>query len=94
MSFAFIFLYAFFHVIYRLKFVFGSCALQALDLVDQRSVTCLSSPSGRKAFQVCHIPIDTGPYMTFKTSYSEKMFKVIYHCFYPVSIFVLFFTMS
>ncbi|XP_041864046.1 zinc finger SWIM domain-containing protein 7 isoform X2 [Melanotaenia boesemani] len=35
-----------------LKFVFGSCALQALDLVDQRSVTCLSSPSGRKAFQV------------------------------------------
>ncbi|XP_008300050.1 zinc finger SWIM domain-containing protein 7 [Stegastes partitus] len=35
-----------------LRFVFGSCALQALDLVDQRSVTCLSSPSGRKAFQV------------------------------------------
>ncbi|XP_047462555.1 zinc finger SWIM domain-containing protein 7 [Mugil cephalus] len=35
-----------------LKFVFGSCALQALDLVDQRLVTCLSSPSGRKAFQV------------------------------------------
>ncbi|KAF7206107.1 zinc finger SWIM-type containing 7 [Nothobranchius furzeri] len=39
-------------VSYRLKFVFGSCALQALDLVDQRSVTCLTSPSGRKAFQV------------------------------------------
>uniref|UniRef100_G3QA57 Zinc finger, SWIM-type containing 7 n=1 Tax=Gasterosteus aculeatus aculeatus TaxID=481459 RepID=G3QA57_GASAC len=35
-----------------LKFVFGSCALQALDLVDHHSVTCLSSPSGRKAFQV------------------------------------------
>ncbi|XP_068188007.1 zinc finger SWIM domain-containing protein 7 [Antennarius striatus] len=35
-----------------LKFVFGPCALQALDLVDQRSVTCVSSPSGRKAFQV------------------------------------------
>uniref|UniRef100_A0A4W6EQ86 Zinc finger, SWIM-type containing 7 n=1 Tax=Lates calcarifer TaxID=8187 RepID=A0A4W6EQ86_LATCA len=35
-----------------LKFVFGPCALQALDLVDQHSVTCLSSPSGRKAFQV------------------------------------------
>ncbi|XP_040006450.1 zinc finger SWIM domain-containing protein 7 [Xiphias gladius] len=35
-----------------LKFVFGPCALQALDLVDQRSVTCLSSPSGRKVFQV------------------------------------------
>ncbi|KAM9846516.1 zinc finger SWIM domain-containing protein 7 [Aulostomus maculatus] len=35
-----------------LQFVFGPCALQALDLVDQLSVTCLSSPSGRKAFQV------------------------------------------
>ncbi|XP_061596076.1 zinc finger SWIM domain-containing protein 7 isoform X2 [Cololabis saira] len=39
-------------LILALKFAFGSCALQALDLVDQRSVTCLSSPSGRKAFQV------------------------------------------
>ncbi|TRY56003.1 hypothetical protein DNTS_026866 [Danionella cerebrum] len=36
----------------ELHFVFGSCALQALDLVDQRSVTCVSSPSGRKVFQV------------------------------------------
>ncbi|KAJ8342885.1 hypothetical protein SKAU_G00328130 [Synaphobranchus kaupii] len=35
-----------------LKFVFGPSALQALDLVDQRSVTCLSSPSGRSVFQV------------------------------------------
>ncbi|XP_026109246.1 zinc finger SWIM domain-containing protein 7 isoform X2 [Carassius auratus] len=35
-----------------LRFVFGPCALQALDLVDQRSVTCVSSPSGRNAFQV------------------------------------------
>lgn len=35
-----------------LKFVFGPCALQALDLVDQRSVTCVSSPSGYKTFQV------------------------------------------
>ncbi|KAK7925696.1 hypothetical protein WMY93_008006 [Mugilogobius chulae] len=35
-----------------LKFVFGPSALQALDLVDQRSVTCLSSPSGRQTFQV------------------------------------------
>uniref|UniRef100_A0A672GIT4 Zinc finger, SWIM-type containing 7 n=1 Tax=Salarias fasciatus TaxID=181472 RepID=A0A672GIT4_SALFA len=34
------------------NFIFGSSALQALDLVDQRSVTCVSSPSGRKAFQV------------------------------------------
>uniref|UniRef100_A0A3B4UX17 Zinc finger, SWIM-type containing 7 n=1 Tax=Seriola dumerili TaxID=41447 RepID=A0A3B4UX17_SERDU len=40
------------HHTFCLKFVFGPCALQALDLVDQRSVTCLSSPSGRKAFQV------------------------------------------
>ncbi|KAM6970630.1 zinc finger SWIM domain-containing protein 7 [Aplochiton taeniatus] len=37
---------------HRLRFVFGACALQALDLVDQRSVTCVSSPSGRWAFQV------------------------------------------
>ncbi|TNN82716.1 Zinc finger SWIM domain-containing protein 7 [Liparis tanakae] len=42
----------FFFLSFRLKFVFGPCALQALDLVDQHSVTCLSSPSGRKAFQV------------------------------------------
>uniref|UniRef100_A0A8C6S626 Zinc finger, SWIM-type containing 7 n=1 Tax=Neogobius melanostomus TaxID=47308 RepID=A0A8C6S626_9GOBI len=35
-----------------LKFVYGPSALQALDLVDQRSVTCVSSPSGRRAFQV------------------------------------------
>ncbi|XP_077088046.1 zinc finger SWIM domain-containing protein 7 isoform X2 [Siphateles boraxobius] len=35
-----------------LRFVFGPCALQALDLVDQRSVTCVSSPSSQKAFQV------------------------------------------
>ncbi|XP_049896196.1 zinc finger SWIM domain-containing protein 7 isoform X2 [Epinephelus moara] len=37
-----------------LKFVFGPSALQALDLVDQHSVTCVSSPSGRKAFQ-CNV---------------------------------------
>ncbi|TNM84687.1 zinc finger SWIM domain-containing protein 7 [Takifugu rubripes] len=35
-----------------LKFVFGPCALQALDLVDQQSVNCLTSPSGRSVFQV------------------------------------------
>ncbi|XP_048094051.1 zinc finger SWIM domain-containing protein 7 isoform X2 [Alosa alosa] len=35
-----------------LRYVFGSCALQALDLVDQRSVTCVSSPSGRRVFRV------------------------------------------
>uniref|UniRef100_A0A671S877 Zinc finger SWIM domain-containing protein 7-like n=1 Tax=Sinocyclocheilus anshuiensis TaxID=1608454 RepID=A0A671S877_9TELE len=39
-------------LIAKLRFVFGPCALQALDLVDQRSVTCVSSPSGRDAFQV------------------------------------------
>ncbi|XP_008330603.1 zinc finger SWIM domain-containing protein 7 [Cynoglossus semilaevis] len=35
-----------------LKFVFGPCVLQALNLVDQRSVTCVSSPSGCQVFQV------------------------------------------
>ncbi|XP_031664437.1 zinc finger SWIM domain-containing protein 7-like [Oncorhynchus kisutch] len=35
-----------------IRFVFGSCALQALDLVDQRSVTCVSSSSGWTAYQV------------------------------------------
>ncbi|XP_021104647.1 zinc finger SWIM domain-containing protein 7 isoform X3 [Heterocephalus glaber] len=30
-----------------LKFVFGSSAIQALDLVDRQSVTLISSPSGR-----------------------------------------------
>ncbi|XP_076867297.1 zinc finger SWIM domain-containing protein 7 [Brachyhypopomus gauderio] len=35
-----------------LRFVFGACALQALDLVDQRAVTRVTSPSGRLAFQV------------------------------------------
>ncbi|NWV60653.1 ZSWM7 protein, partial [Malurus elegans] len=36
----------------RLKFIFGSCAVPALDLVDQRSVTRLRSPSGRILYQV------------------------------------------
>uniref|UniRef100_A0A8C6ZL55 Zinc finger SWIM-type containing 7 n=1 Tax=Nothoprocta perdicaria TaxID=30464 RepID=A0A8C6ZL55_NOTPE len=35
-----------------LKFLFGPCALPALDLVDQRSVTRVVSPSGRTAYQV------------------------------------------
>ncbi|KAM8797283.1 zinc finger SWIM domain-containing protein 7 [Eudromia elegans] len=35
-----------------LKFIFGPCALPALDLVDQRSVTRVVSPSGRTAYQV------------------------------------------
>uniref|UniRef100_A0A8C7Q9A7 Secreted protein n=1 Tax=Oncorhynchus mykiss TaxID=8022 RepID=A0A8C7Q9A7_ONCMY len=35
-----------------IRFVFGSCALQALDLVDQRSVTCVSSSSGWTTYQV------------------------------------------
>lgn len=36
----------------RLRFVFGPCTLQALDLVDKRAVTLVFSPSGREAFQV------------------------------------------
>ncbi|XP_007670736.1 zinc finger SWIM domain-containing protein 7 [Ornithorhynchus anatinus] len=35
-----------------LKFVFGSSAVQALDLVDQRSVTRVLAPSGRVVYQV------------------------------------------
>ncbi|XP_005142966.2 zinc finger SWIM domain-containing protein 7 [Melopsittacus undulatus] len=35
-----------------LKFIFGPCAVPALDLVDQRSVTRVTSPSGRTAYQV------------------------------------------
>ncbi|XP_016051995.1 PREDICTED: zinc finger SWIM domain-containing protein 7 [Miniopterus natalensis] len=35
-----------------LKFVFGSSALQALDLVDRQSITLVSSPSGRRVYQV------------------------------------------
>ncbi|XP_010609759.2 zinc finger SWIM domain-containing protein 7 isoform X1 [Fukomys damarensis] len=35
-----------------LKFVFGSSAIQALDLVDRQSVTLISSPSGRRVYQV------------------------------------------
>ncbi|KAG5203419.1 zinc finger SWIM domain-containing protein 7 isoform X2 [Ovis aries] len=35
-----------------LKFVFGSSAVQALDLVDRQSVTLISSPSGRRVYQV------------------------------------------
>ncbi|XP_064351388.1 zinc finger SWIM domain-containing protein 7 isoform X2 [Camelus dromedarius] len=36
----------------RLKFVFGSSAVQALDLVDRQSITLISSPSGRRVYQV------------------------------------------
>ncbi|XP_008060801.2 zinc finger SWIM domain-containing protein 7 [Carlito syrichta] len=35
-----------------LKFVFGSSAVQALDLVDRQSITLISSPSGRRVYQV------------------------------------------
>ncbi|XP_054065318.1 zinc finger SWIM domain-containing protein 7 isoform X2 [Rissa tridactyla] len=35
-----------------LKFIFGPSAVPALDLVDQRSVTRVTSPSGRTAYQV------------------------------------------
>lgn len=43
---------------FRLKFIFGSCAVPALDLVDQRSVTRVTSPSGRTAYQV-HAPLQS-----------------------------------
>ncbi|XP_006901463.1 PREDICTED: zinc finger SWIM domain-containing protein 7 [Elephantulus edwardii] len=35
-----------------LKFLFGSSAIQALDLVDRQSITLISSPSGRRVYQV------------------------------------------
>uniref|UniRef100_A0A452TLD2 Uncharacterized protein n=1 Tax=Ursus maritimus TaxID=29073 RepID=A0A452TLD2_URSMA len=34
-----------------LKFIFGSSAVQALDLVDRQSITLISSPSGRRVYQ-------------------------------------------
>lgn len=35
-----------------LNFVFPSCLLQALDLVDKKNVCVLNSPSGRSIYQV------------------------------------------
>ncbi|XP_057573063.1 zinc finger SWIM domain-containing protein 7 isoform X2 [Hippopotamus amphibius kiboko] len=35
-----------------LQFVFGSSAVQALDLVDRQAITSISSPSGRHVYQV------------------------------------------
>uniref|UniRef100_A0A2K6SQU0 Zinc finger SWIM-type containing 7 n=1 Tax=Saimiri boliviensis boliviensis TaxID=39432 RepID=A0A2K6SQU0_SAIBB len=35
-----------------LKFLFGSSATQALDLVDRQSITLISSPSGRRVYQL------------------------------------------
>ncbi|XP_037350401.1 zinc finger SWIM domain-containing protein 7 [Talpa occidentalis] len=35
-----------------LKFIFGSSAIQALDLVDRKAITLISSPSGRNVYQV------------------------------------------
>ncbi|XP_027599945.1 zinc finger SWIM domain-containing protein 7 isoform X1 [Pipra filicauda] len=35
-----------------LRFIFGPCAVPALDLVDQCSVTQVTSPSGRTLYQV------------------------------------------
>ncbi|KAL0598393.1 Zinc finger SWIM domain-containing protein 7 [Plecturocebus cupreus] len=37
---------------FKLKFLFGSSATQALDLVDRQSITLISSPSGRRIYQV------------------------------------------
>ncbi|XP_073874776.1 zinc finger SWIM domain-containing protein 7 isoform X5 [Macaca fascicularis] len=39
----------------RLKFLFGSSATQALDLVDRQSITLISSPSGRHVYQCKHL---------------------------------------
>ncbi|XP_009462816.1 PREDICTED: zinc finger SWIM domain-containing protein 7 isoform X1 [Nipponia nippon] len=39
-----------------LKFIFGPSAVPALDLVDQRSVTRVMSPSGRTAYQANSTP--------------------------------------
>ncbi|XP_033028197.1 zinc finger SWIM domain-containing protein 7 isoform X1 [Lacerta agilis] len=36
----------------RLKFIFGASAVPALDLVDRQSVTRITSPSGRRVYQV------------------------------------------
>ncbi|XP_033037674.1 zinc finger SWIM domain-containing protein 7 isoform X2 [Trachypithecus francoisi] len=38
-----------------LKFLFGSSATQALDLVDRQSITLISSPSGRHVYQCKHL---------------------------------------
>ncbi|XP_077775910.1 zinc finger SWIM domain-containing protein 7 isoform X1 [Podarcis muralis] len=35
-----------------LKFIFGASAVPALDLVDRQSVTRITSPSGRRVYQV------------------------------------------
>ncbi|XP_013921813.1 PREDICTED: zinc finger SWIM domain-containing protein 7, partial [Thamnophis sirtalis] len=39
----------------RLRFVFGTSVVPALDLVDRQSVTRFVSPSGRTVYQCKHI---------------------------------------
>ncbi|XP_032823667.1 zinc finger SWIM domain-containing protein 7 isoform X3 [Petromyzon marinus] len=38
-----------------LSFVFGTVALQALDLTDRRNVSHITTPSGRTAYQCKHL---------------------------------------
>lgn len=45
-------LYACFYSVDRLNFVFQAPLLPALDIIDNRNVTTISSPSGRKVYQV------------------------------------------
>uniref|UniRef100_A0A8C9T7X2 Zinc finger, SWIM-type containing 7 n=1 Tax=Scleropages formosus TaxID=113540 RepID=A0A8C9T7X2_SCLFO len=78
-----------------LKFMFGSSALHALDLVDHRSVTCLSSPSGRKVFQVvgasgnfytCYISVHYCPCPAFAFSVLRRNESLLVkHC--PLHVF-------
>ncbi|XP_061557864.1 zinc finger SWIM domain-containing protein 7 isoform X3 [Phycodurus eques] len=62
-----------------LKFVFGPCAIQALDLVDRRSVTCLSSPSGRKAFQSTCIAAKWRSYPSDGAVVKKSLLPVVVH---------------
>lgn len=61
-----------------LKFIFGPTALYALDLVDQRSVTHVTSPSGRSTFQV------TGSSGKLYTCY-----KACHYCSCPAFTFLV-----
>ncbi|XP_035745474.1 zinc finger SWIM domain-containing protein 7 isoform X1 [Egretta garzetta] len=55
-----------------LKFIFGPSAVPALDLVDQRSVTRVMSPSGRTAYQVCGGPGFTSELSVTRESWSSS----------------------
>lgn len=42
------------HFVDRLNFVFQAPLLPALDIIDNRNVTTISCPSGRKVYQVLY----------------------------------------